>query len=267
MTRRGPLAFGLRLIFIAALIGLWELVVVAFDVPAFIVPAPRQVARALYVGIESNLYTAHLYVTVKETVLGFALGCALAFASGTVIAMSRTVEYYLYPLIVMFQAVPKVALVPLIIIWFGVGITSKVVSAALVAFFPLMVNTIVGLRSADEDRVNLLRSLAASRWQIFRMLQLPNALPYLFAGLEIAISLALIGAIVAELVGAAEGLGMQMQGLSFNMDTAGQFSILFLFAILGLILNGLIHLVRRRFLFWDPSHDAGVLSPTKGEDP
>jgi NitT/TauT family transport system permease protein len=118
----------------------------------------------------------------------------------------------------MFQALPKVALAPLIIVWFGLGITSKVVSAALVAFFPLMVNTIVGLRSADEDCVNLMRSLSASRWQIFCMLQLPNSLPYIFAGLEIAMIFALIGAIVAELVGAEKGLGILIQSMNFTMD-------------------------------------------------
>lgn len=267
MTRRGPLAFVLRLLFIAALIGLWELAVVGFDVPAFLVPAPSQVARALYAGIQSDVYTTHLYVTISETLLGFALGCVLAFASGSLIAVSRTVEYYLHPLIVMFQAMPKIALVPIFLTWFGVGISSKVVSAALVAFFPLMVNTIVGLRSADEDRVNLMRSLAASRWQIFRMLQLPSALPYLFAGLEIAMIFALIGAIAAELISAEKGLGMLMQSMSFSMDTTGQFSILFLFSILGLVLHGLIRLVRRQVLFWDRSHDASVPSPTKGDDP
>jgi NitT/TauT family transport system permease protein len=265
VKRRGPLAFGLRLVFLAALLGLWQLAVVALDMPAFVVPAPTRVAYALYQGIGSDIYTTHLYVTVVETLLGFALGCVLAFLFGSVIAMSRTVEYYLYPLVVMFQAMPKVALVPIIVIWFGLGMTSKVVSAALVAFFPLMVNTIVGLRSADEDRVNLMRSLAASRWQIFRMLQLPNATPYLFAGLEIAMIFALIGAIVAELLGAERGLGMYMQSLNFNMDVAGQFSILFILAILGLTLNGLIVLVRRRVLFWDRSRDADVSSVSKGD--
>lgn len=265
MRRQGPVAFGLRLVFIAALIGLWELAVVQLDVPAFLVPAPSKVARALYVGAESGMYSMHLHVTVGETLLGFALGCALAFVSGSLIALSRTVEYYLYPLVVMFQSLPKVALAPLIVIWFGVGVTSKVVTAALIAFFPLMVNTVAGLRSADEDRINLLRSLAASRWQIFRMLQLPSALPYVFAGLESAMIFALVGAIVAELLGAEKGLGMLMQSMSFSMDTAGQFSILFLFAILGLVLHGLIRLVRRQVLFWDRSHDAGALSSTKGD--
>jgi NitT/TauT family transport system permease protein len=146
---------------------------------------------------------------------------------------------------------PKVALAPLIIVWFGLGLTSKVINAALVAFFPLMVNTIVGLRSAEEDRINLMRSLAASRTQIFFMLQLPNALPYIFAGLEIAMIFALIGAIVAEFVGAEKGLGMLIQSMNFNMDVAGQFSILLILSLLGLVLNGIVTLARRRLLFWE----------------
>jgi NitT/TauT family transport system permease protein len=265
MKRRGPMAFGLRLALIAALFGVWELAVMVLQTPAYIVPAPSKIAYAFYNGIASNLYPVHIYTTVSETLLGFVLGCTLAFALGSVVAMFRGVEYYFYPQIVMFQAMPKVALVPLILVWFGLGITSKVVSAALVAFFPLMVNTIVGLRSADEDRINLMRSLSASRWQIFRMLQLPNALPYIFAGLEIAMIFALIGAIVAELISAEKGLGMLMQSMSFNMDVAGQFSILFILAVLGLILNGLISVVRRRVLFWDRSRDADLHSASKGD--
>jgi NitT/TauT family transport system permease protein len=265
MIRRGPVAFVLRVAFIAAVLGVWELVVAYFDVPAYLVPPPSKIAYALYQGLASDLYLAHVYVTVSETLIGFVVGCALAFALGSVVAVSRTVEYYLYPFIVMFQAVPKVALAPLIVIWFGLGITSKIVGAALVAFFPLMVNTIAGLRSADEDRINLMRSLSASRWQIFRMLQLPNAMPYLFAGLEVAMIFSLIGAIVTELISAEKGLGMLMQSMSFTMDVAGQFSILFILAFLGLILNGVINLVRRRVLFWDRSRDGDPQSTSKGD--
>jgi NitT/TauT family transport system permease protein len=265
MTRRGPVAFGLRLVFVAACLGLWELVVVSFEVPAFLVPAPSKVAFALYQGLTSSLYTAHLYVTVSETILGFILGSAVGFSLGSAIAVSRTTEYYLHPFIVMFQALPKVALIPLSVIWFGLGITSKVVGAAMVAFFPLMVNTIAGLRSADEDRVNLMRSLSASRWQIFRMLQLPNAMPYVFAGLEVAMIFALIGVIVTEIYSSEKGLGMLMQSLGFNMDTAGQFSILFILAVLGLILNGIISVVRRRVLFWDRSRDGDLPTTSKGD--
>jgi NitT/TauT family transport system permease protein len=264
-VNRGVVRFVLRLAFLAALLGLWELVVSWLDVPAFLVPAPSRVALALYRGFQSDVYTAHAYATVVETLIGFVFGSAVAFLLGSVIAMSRTVEYYVHPLVVMFQAMPKIALVPLIVVWFGLGMSSKIVSAALVAFFPLMVNTIVGLRATDEDRINLMRSLAASRWQIFRMLRLPGALPFVFAGLEIAMLLALIGAVVAELIGAEKGLGMLMQSMNFSMDVAGEFSILFILAALGLVLNGLINLARRRIVFWDRSRDGELVSPSKGD--
>ncbi len=255
--------FALRLLVIASFVGLWQAAVTYFEMPAYILPSPMSVLTALWRGIESGVYLEHLTVTLEETLLGFAVGCVLAFALGTFVALSRTIEYIFYPLIVMFQAMPKVALVPLIIVWFGLGLASKVVSAALVAFFPLMVNTIAGLRSTEEDRINLMRSLAASRWQIFWMLQLPNAMPFIFAGLEVAMIFALIGAIVAELISSQQGLGMVIQSMSFSMDVAGQFSVLFILSVLGLLLNGAITAIKRRVLFWDPSQSA-ALEPRKG---
>jgi NitT/TauT family transport system permease protein len=236
---KGVRGLSLRLLLIAATLLVWEGLIRGLSVPAFILPAPSSIFVALYRGIASRI----------------------------AVALSRRVEYFLYPFIVMFQAMPKVALAPLIIVWFGLGITSKVVSAALVAFFPLMVNTIVGLRSADEDRINLMRSLAASRWQIFWMLQLPNAMPYIFAGLEIAMIFALIGAIVGEFVGAQSGLGMLIQSMNFTMDVAGQFSILLILSVLGLLLNSIVSGVRRRVLFWDASQKtdaAGSAAAGKG---
>ena len=246
----------LRLGLIGVVLAAWEVLVTALQVPQYILPPPTSVFRALVNGFASNLYPQHIMVTLSETLLGFIVGTILAFVLGTVVALSRKVEYFLYPFIVMFQAMPKVALAPLIVVWFGLGLTSKVINAALVAFFPLMVNTIVGLRSAEEDRINLMRSLAASKWQIFWMLRLPNALPFIFAGLEIAMIFALIGAIVAEFVGAERGLGMLIQSMNINMDIAGQFSILLILSILGLVLNGAVTFARRRLLFWDAAAEA-----------
>jgi NitT/TauT family transport system permease protein len=148
---------------------------------------------------------------------------------------------------------PKVALAPLIIVWFGLGISSKIAQAALTAFFPLMVNTIAGLNSADEDRVALMRSIDASDMQIFRMLRIPSALPFIFAGFEIAMMLSLIGAIVAEFVGAQKGLGVLIMSMTFTMDVAGQFSVLIILSLLGLLLHTLIVVIRRRLLFWEVS--------------
>ena len=230
----------------------WELIVRAFEIPTFIFPAPSKVAMALWRGFASGLYQKHLYYTLLETVLGFMLGSALGFFLGTAVALNRYVEYFFYPYIVMFQSLPKVALAPLIVVWFGLGLKSQVINTALVAFFPLLVNTMVGLKSADEDRMNLMRSLAASDNQIFWMLKLPNALPFVMAGLDVAMIFALIGAIVAEFVGARAGLGMLIQSMNFNMDVSGQFSVLLILSIVGLLLNRCILLIRRRVLFWDP---------------
>ncbi|HYB42155.1 MAG TPA: ABC transporter permease [Candidatus Methylomirabilis sp.] len=239
-------------------IALWEALVRLLGIPGFILPAPSQVAVALWRGFASGLYVQHLAHTLLETVLGFVAGSALGLVLGTAVAMSRPVEFFFYPYIVMFQSLPKVALAPLIVVWFGLGLTSKVINAALVAFFPLLVNTMVGLRSADEERVNLMRSLAATERQIFWMLRLPTALPFVMAGLDVAMIFALIGAIVAEFVGAQAGLGMLIQSMNFNMDVSGQFSVLLILSVLGLVLNRTILLVRRRVLFWDPSEKERV---------
>ena len=256
--------FILRLFLIAAVLAVWEFLVKATGVAEYVLPAPSRIFTAMYNGIMNNIYPQHFMVTLTETVLGFLVGTALAFVLGTIVALSRRVEYFLNPFIVMFQAMPKVALAPLIVVWFGLGLTSKVINAALVAFFPLMVNTIAGLRSAEEDRINLMRSLAASRSQIFFMLQLPNALPYIFAGLEIAMIFALIGAIVAEFVGAERGLGMLIQSMNFNMDVAGQFSILLILSMLGLCLNGMVAYARRRLVFWEVRTTGENSSSQKG---
>jgi len=247
----------LRLLFIALLLALWEAAVRFLEIPAFLLPAPSAVGMALYRGVVTGLYQEHIGVTLTETALGFIVGSLGGLLLGTCVALSRRFDYFVYPIIVMFQAMPKVALAPLIIVWFGLGITSKVVNAALVCFFPLMINTIVGLRSADEDRISLMRSLAVSPLQIFLLLRMPNALPYIFAGLEIAMIFALIGAIVGEFVGAQAGLGMLIQSMNFTMDVAGQFSILLILSVVGLALNMAVALVRRRVLFWDPGSRQG----------
>jgi NitT/TauT family transport system permease protein len=259
MKWTGP-NIGLTALLFAATIGTWEAAVRAFDIPVFILPSPTQVAMALYRGVASGLYLNHLGYTLLETLLGFVVGSALGFFLGTAVAMNRHVEFFFYPYIVMFQSLPKVALAPLIVVWFGLGLTSKVINAALIAFFPLLVNTMVGLKSADEDRVSLMRSLAASDRQIFWMLRLPNALPFVMAGLDVAMIFALIGAIVAEFVGAQRGLGMLIQSMNFNMDVSGQFSILLILSLVGLVLNRIIMLIRKRVMFWDAS-EKNLLEP------
>ncbi len=250
---------GLRLLLMAGLLVTWEVAVRALKLPPYLLPAPTAVFLGLVRGFASGVYLEHIGVTVAETLMGFVLGCVAGFSLGAAVAMSRRFEYFLYPIIVMFQAMPKVALAPLIIVWFGLGIGSKVVNAGLVCFFPLMINTIAGLRSADEDRVALMRSLAATPMQVFWMLRLPGALPTIFAGLEIAMIFALIGAIVAEFVGSESGLGMLIQSMNFSMDVAGQFSVLLILSAIGLVLNACVAAVRRRVVFWDGQGRSGRL--------
>ena len=253
----------LRLLLIAALLGVWEFAVWFFALPGYLLPPPSKVFMGLVRGIASGVYIEHVGVTLSETLMGFLLGSALGFLLGAAVALSPRFEYYLYPLIVMFQAMPKVALAPLIVVWFGLGIGSKVVNAGLVCFFPLMINTIVGLRAADEDRVALMRSLAATPFQVFWMLRLPGAGPTIFAGLEIAMIFALIGAIVAEFVGSESGLGMLIQSMNFSLDVAGQFSVLFILSLIGLGLNACVAAVRQRVIFWDGGRRPGALKRTE----
>jgi NitT/TauT family transport system permease protein len=251
--RKGARDVALTIAIFCASVLAGELVVRALDVPSYILPAPSKVALALWRGFATGLYPKHLLHTLTETLLGFVLGSAVGLLLGTAVALNRYVEYFFYPYIVMFQSVPKVALAPLIVVWFGLGLKSQVVNVALVACFPLIVNTIAGLKSADEDRINLMRSLAASRRQVFWMVKLPTALPFVMAGFEVSMIFALIGAIVAEFVGSPAGLGMLIQSMNFNMDVAGQFSVLLVLSILGLLLNRCILLIRHRLLFWDTS--------------
>jgi len=244
----------LFVLFLAA----WEAIVAGFGVPDFILPPPTKVLWALYEGFARGIYLKHLSITLTEAIAGFAIGSLIGFAIGAGIALNRYLEFFLYPYVVMFQSVPKVALAPLIVIWFGLGMASKIVSAAMVAFFPMMINTITGLRSADEERVNLMRSLTATNTQILWMLRFPTALPYIMAGLEIALTFALLGTIVAEFLGANAGLGMLLTSMNFSMDVAGEFSILLVLSVVGLGLNAAIVIARRSLLFWDSSARASA---------
>lgn len=251
----------LTLVFFACSIGAWELIVRYSGVPDYIFPQPSRVFVALWRGLGSGLYLEHAGVTLLAQLSGFVIGTGMGLLLGTLIATYRYVDYFVYPYIVMFQSMPKVALAPIFALWFGLGIQSKILSAAIICFFPLMVNTIAGLRSADEDRVNLMRSFGASEWQIFRYLRFPAALPFIMAGLELSVVLSLIGTIVAEFVGARAGLGTLIQAMNSNMDIGGQFSILLILSFIGLTLNRIVKAVRRRVLFWDPSEKSRQAGP------
>ncbi len=228
----------------------WEGIVQAWRIPEFLVPAPSAIGRALAAGLTSGLYLDHFGVTLYESLLGFLIAAAAGIACGTVIAQFRVVERTLYPYLVALQTLPKIAIAPLLIVWLGFGITSKVVIAALVAFFPILVNVIVGLKTVDAPKLDLMRSLDASRWQTFRYVTFPNALPFVFAGLDIAIVFSVLGAIVGEFVGSQRGLGNLILQFHTSLDMAGMFAVLLLLAALGVGLHLAIQAIQRRVIFW-----------------
>lgn len=241
----GPL--GVFVVFILA----WETYVRASGVQTIILPAPGQVLDALVNGFRSGIFQKHLAVTASEVLIGYALGAVFGVLLGTPIALSRTFELMFYPYILGLQSMPKIALAPLMMIWVGFGIESKIIITMIVALFPVMVNVIVGLRSIDADRVDLIRSLKGGTWAEFRYVRLPSAAPFIFAGLKTGIVLALLGAISAEFVAAEAGLGYLMGQLMYKLDTPGVFAVLLLLAGIGVGLFLVADWLHRRVVFWD----------------
>lgn len=235
------------------ILGLWEGLVWALDVSHLIMPRPSAIFASMVQMFEAGTIYRHLGLTVYEVLLGFVIATVVGISVGTVIAVSPTLHRLVYPYIVAFQSVPKVAVAPLMVIWFGFGIESKIAMTVVIAFFPILVNTIAGLRSVDQDQIELMRSLVASRWQIFRFVRFPNALPYIFAGLEIGIVLSVIGAIVGEFVGATGGLGYMLTFANARLDTAAVFALLIVLGAIGIILNTTITWIRRKVVFWAES--------------
>jgi NitT/TauT family transport system permease protein len=232
------------------IVGTWEGAAILFEIPSYLVPRPSEVLTAFIGGISSGLYVLNAWYTLVEAMGGFLIAAVLGLLFGAVIAQSQLVERTLYPYLITIQTTPKVAIAPLFVIWFGFGLTSKVIIAATVAFFPILVNVIAGLRSIDKDKVELMRSLNASKWQIFSMAQLPNALPIIFAGLQVAIVFSILGAIVGEFVGSKVGLGNIILQANTNLDAAGVFGALACLSIMGIVLHLFMTWLQRRLVFW-----------------
>ncbi|MBA0050208.1 ABC transporter permease [Streptomyces sp. AJS327] len=229
---------------------LWQFLVPALGVDEYVLPQPSRIVEELGTQLSDPMFWTHLKVTLLESLYGFGIGVGTALVLGTVISQVRLVEKTLMPYIVAFQTVPKVALAPLFVVWFGFGMTSKVVMAAVICFFPMLVNVIEGLRSADADRVQMLTVFGATKLDVFRRVRLPSALPFIFAGLEIGIVFSILGAVVGEFIGAKEGLGYLLLQTNYNFDIAGMFAVLVVLSVLGLIAHFLIRLAQKRFAFW-----------------
>jgi NitT/TauT family transport system permease protein len=241
--------------FTIALLLLWQFVCEVLDVPSYLLPTPSAIAVALWSGIADGILVRSMYITFIEAVAGFLIAATAGIALGTLIAQFSVVERLVYPYIVGLQSLPKVAIAPLIIVWFGYGFSSKIVVSATIALFPILVNVIVGLKSADEDQLDLMRSLNASRWQALRLVQFPAALPFIFAGLDVAAIFSVLGAIVAEFVGSQAGLGNLLLAFNSNLEISSVFACLILLGLMGTGLHAVIRLLCRRMVFWSRDED------------
>ena len=231
------------------LVILWEIWVVTQKIPEAILPAPLVILHTI--GLRIELLVQHTWPTTRECLAGFLLSVGVGVSIGILLALSRFFRNGIYPLIIAFQVVPKVALAPLFIVWFGLGSTSRTLLAFVIAFFPMVVNTYAGIESTDPIMVRMARAFSATRWQIFRKIEFPNALPYIFSGLRIGITFSVIGIIVAEFVTAQEGLGYLIIFSEGNVDTPMLMAALTMLSLVGVILYGIIVGIEKLVIRWD----------------
>ena len=236
---------------LTVLVLLWQGAITLFRIPDYLLPPPAAVFRALYDGFASGMLWPHIGTTLAETVSGYVIGCSLALIFGAALAESRTFERFVYPLLIGLQAMPKVALGPIILVWFGFGMASKVVLVALVCFFPLFVNTINGIQRTDRELIDACRAFSASRWYLLWHVKLPAAAGDIFSGLQIGVSLALIGAVVGEFLSAQQGLGYLIASASVSMSLSTMFAGVLLLAAIGLTGSLLMRLLHRKVVFWE----------------
>ena len=232
------------------LIIIWELITRFGDFPAFILPSPGLVWDRFWQVVSNGALIQNLFYTLYEVLVGLAIGVTFATIIGYILARSPVIERILSPYIVASQSVPIVAIAPLLVIWFGPGILSKVLICALIVFFPVLINTIVGVRSVPKDLRDLMRSLKATRWQTIVMLEVPAALPVFLGGLRIGATLSVIGAVVGEFVGADRGLGFMINVARGQYDTALVFVTIIILVLLALSMYGVVILLEARLLKW-----------------
>ena len=250
MTRNNLERIVYPLLGVVIVLALWQLTCVLWKMPEAVLPTPMNVARAI-----AKYWPALVsegWVTLKATLYGFALALLLGIPIAVALSLSSWVNLMFYPLLVALQSVPKVALAPILLVWLGTGIESKLAIAWLVAFFPIVVDTAAGLQSTPRDLLELGRSLKATRWQVFSMVQFPAALPYVFTGAKVAVTLAVIGAVIGEFVGSSDGLGFLLLSATSQINTSLAFAALFALSVLGTITYLMVVAVERTLSGWLP---------------
>jgi len=238
--------YGLPVLFFVLVIIIWEAVIKMFNVPQYFIPAPSIIVATIYNSFFSLLKDTG--ITLLEAVLGFLLGGGIAFVVAVIFTHSRIIEKSINPYFVGLQAVPIIAVAPLLVVWFGNGLLGKVIMAAFICFFPIVVNTTVGLKRIDPDAMDLLHTYSANKKQIFLKLRLPSCLSFLFSALKISATLSVVGAIVAELAGAKAGIGFRIIISSYRMDTPMMFASIIFAALSGISFFFVVTIIERRFL-------------------
>jgi NitT/TauT family transport system permease protein len=238
---------------LAILLIVWQVASDIFEIPWFILPSPLQILAKLAGNYERLLH--HTWITLMEVFAGFALAIVGGMIFAILIVYSRFLEESLYPLLVMLQVTPQVAIAPVLVIWFGSSYLPKILVAFLVAFFPMVVNTAAGLMRVPEELLDLMNGFKVSKAKVFLLIRLPNALPYIFAGMRISITLSVIGAVVGEFVAASEGLGYVVFTGTANLDTPLTFAAIFILATMGIVLFWLVGVVRNLLLPWAPERE------------
>ena len=228
---------------------IWQLFVDSLNISKLILPSPILVIKALLKNFVHLLTNG--FITLYESVSGFLLGGFSAILLATMFQFSKTSERAIYPYAIAIRAVPLVALAPLIIVWLGTGYFSKIVLAAIISFFPILVTMIRGLNSVEPDAIDMLTTFSASKWQIFKKVRFPSSLPYLFSGMKVSSSFSVIGAIVAEFTGANQGIGYIIKSSSYYSDTDITFAAILIASLMGLMFFGAIVLAERYVIFWE----------------
>ena len=238
------------------LFGGWELAVIWGLMPAFVLPSPSDVVVRTVVDLTTASTLSDCVYTLTEILVGFLGALILGVGLGALIALNPLADRVLSPYIVALQTIPKVAVAPILVIWFGFGIESKIVIVALIDFFPILVNAVSGFRSTDPRQILLMKSLEATDWQIFVKVRLPNATPFLMAGIYISMIFSVIGAVVGEFIGSARGLGSLIVQRQASMDVIGVFSILVILTLIGIVLNIAAKMIGSRLAFWSETEGA-----------
>lgn len=253
-----------RLWFLASLLVLiaWlQWYVVSHQVSAVVFPPPSAVFQALWADLADGTYLAHVGSTVYAIGLGFVFGGALGFVLALLISEQPLVRKVFYPYVIALQSVPKVALAPLFVVWFGFGLESKVALTTLSTFFPVLVTTLSGLDHTDPDLLDLMRAYSAQRRWVFLRVKLPSALPFLFAGLELAIILSVVATVVAEFIGAQKGLGYLVLLYNTRLDIGAEFAGLIMLSLLGFVLHWCVKRIGDRLIFWRRKGDGPAARP------